>query len=145
VSGALPPGYTLCDDPAAMQIETIHAYLSEKSYWAFGRSLNKVRRALAGSICVGVFHAGKQVGFVRAVTDKTTMAYVDDVYVLDEHQGRGLAKRMLNHLRAHPDLQGLRRWLLVTQDAQPFYESLGWQCFDDPRVPMRIIFPESET
>jgi len=124
--------YRLSFDPAEQQIDIIHAFL-EGSYWAQGIPQHIVERAIAHSLCVGAFEAdGDQVGFARVVTDRATMAYLADVFVLPAHRGQGLARQMLEALDVHPDLQGLRRWLLFTRDMQPLYAKLGWSPIPHP-------------
>jgi len=124
--------YRLSFEPAEQQTEIIHAFL-EGPYWAQGIPRHIVERAIANSLCVGAFDAdGDQVGFARVVTDRATMAYLADVFVLPAHRGQGLARRMLEALEAHPDLQGLRRWLLFTRDMQPLYAKLGWAPIPHP-------------
>ncbi len=134
---ALPPGYRLTEDQAEIDAAAAHAFLTE-SYWAKGIPAETVVAAIAGSFCVAVLHEGRQVGMVRTISDFATTAYLTDVYVLDAHRGRGLASAMLAHLQAHPRLQGLRRWLLFTLDAQPLYARNGWNVYPHPeRVMVR--------
>jgi GNAT superfamily N-acetyltransferase len=116
-------------DPAEMDVAVIHATLSN-SYWARGIPVETVRRSLAGSLVVGAFDGDHQVGFARAVTDRATFAYVSDVFVLDDYRGRGLARRMMEALLAHPELQGLRRWMLATRDAHGLYAKFGFVPLD---------------
>ncbi|RJF93754.1 GNAT family N-acetyltransferase [Sphingomonas cavernae] len=137
----LPDGYVLSDDAATMQVDAIHAYLA-RSYWSPGIPRETVTRAIANSLCVGVFRDGAQVGFARVVTDRATFAYLADVYVLEAHQGRGLAHAMVEHLQQHPELQGLRRWMLATNDAHGLYASLGWEAVADPSKLMMRHFPD---
>ena len=128
--------YTLSDDPTRVDVVAVHAYLT-RSYWAEGISLDLVERCVAGSLCVGVYHAtAGQVAFARVVTDRASFAYLCDVYVLDDHRGRGLAKWMMEALTAHPDLQGLRRFVLVTKDAHELYRPFG---FTAPAFPERYM------
>src|SRR5688572_32081600 len=96
-------------DPARLDADAIHAYLS-RSYWAAGIPREVVARSLEHSLCFGVYDGGRQVGFARVITDRATFAYVADVYILESHRGRGLAVRLMEQVMAHPDLQGLRRW-----------------------------------
>jgi len=103
-----------------------------RSYWAAHIPIELLRRAIVGSLCVGVYHAGRQVSFARVVTDRATFAYLCDVYVLEEHRGRGLARWMMEAVTAHPDLQGLRRFVLHTRDAHGLYREFG---FTDPANP----------
>ena len=123
--------YRLSFDRSDMQLGAIHAFLT-KSYWAENITPATVVRAGEGSLCVGVFApGGDQVGFARVVTDRATFAYLADVYVLDAHRGNGLAARMVTALHDHPDLQGLRRWMLATSDAHGLYAALGWTAIED--------------
>lgn len=119
-------GYTLSDDPARLDPAAVHAYLA-RSYWSPGIARALVEKAMANSLCVGVYQDGAQVGFARVVTDRATFAHLADVYVLEDHQGRGLASAMVAHLHAHRDLQNLRRWTLNTRDAHSLYERHGWE------------------
>ena len=118
--------YLLSTDPGKLDAEMIHQYLSTASYWAQHIPLDVVRRSLANSFCFGLYHQGKQVGLARLITDKATFAYLCDVFILPEHRGKGLSKWMLSAMHAHPDMQGLRRWLLFTKDAQELYAKAGW-------------------
>lgn len=137
----LAGGYELSDDNAAMQLDAIHGYLA-RSYWSPGVPKDIVARAIANSLCVGVFRDGAQVGFARVVTDRATFAYLADVYVLEEHRGHGLARAMVAHLHDHPELQGLRRWMLATNDAHGLYASLGWEAVAEPSKLMMRHFPD---
>jgi len=123
-----------------MDLDAIHAYLT-RSYWSEGISKELVSRAMAGSLCFGLFDGGRQVGFARVVTDRATYAYLCDVYVLEEYQGRGLGTWMMRELMTHPDLQGLRRWALVTRDAHGLYEKVGFAAPANPAGLMEIARP----
>ena len=138
---ALPEAYRLTEDPAEIDAVAAHAFLT-RSYWAKGIPLETVQASIANSLCVAVRHSGGQVGFARIVSDFATFAYPADVYVLDEHRGHGLASAMLDHLHTHPRLQGLRRWLLFTVDAQPLYAGAGWQTYPHPERVMYRDFPD---
>lgn len=127
----LPDGYELSDDVSRLQPGAIHAYLT-RSYWSPGIGRALVERAMAGSHCVGVYHDETQVAFARVVTDHATFAHLADVYVLEEHQGRGLASAMLRYFHNHPKLQNLRRWTLSTLDAHTLYERYGWERITGP-------------
>jgi len=135
---ALPPGYELTGDPARIDPVAAHAYLA-RSYWSPGIPLETVRRALANSLAVAVLHEGQQVAMARVITDKATFAWLADVYVLEEHQGQGLAGAMLAWLKAHPELQGLRRWQLVTLDAHELYRRHGWSALSRPERAMERV------
>ena len=118
-------GYTITTDKARLDVAIIHRYLSQESYWAQGRPRDVVERSIAESLCFGALHDGETVGFARVVTDKSTFAWLCDVFVLPEHQGHGLGKRLVEAVIGHPDLQGLRRILLATRDAHELYRRYG--------------------
>ena len=132
--------YTLSIATEDQQVDRIHAYLS-RSYWAKAIPRETVARSVANSLCVGVFKEGEQVGFSRVVTDRATFAYLCDVYVLEEHRGKGLASWMLAVISAHPELQGLRRFLLATRDAHALYEKHGFTPVGRPESLMEILNP----
>ena len=136
----LPEGYTISSDPARLDFGVIHGFLSQ-SYWAKSIPRALVERALRNSLCFGVYHSSGQVGFARIITDKTTFAYLCDVFILPEHRGKGLSKALVTAIHAHPDLQGLRRWMLVTADAQGLYEPFGFKAVLHPERHMEIHRP----
>ncbi|MFN8651360.1 MAG: GNAT family N-acetyltransferase [Gemmatimonadales bacterium] len=129
--------FMISDDPARLDPVAIHDYLS-RSYWA---PLETVRRSLAGSLCFGVYRGDRQVGFARVITDRATYAYLCDVYILEEYQGRGLGSRLMREVMAHPDLQGLRRFSLVTRDAHDLYQPFGFRPVAEPGRHMEIVRP----
>ncbi len=125
-------GYILSDDPSWLDAAAIHAYLT-RSYWAEGIPLRTVTESLANSLCLGIYAPnGAQVGLIRVISDYATFAWLCDVYVLEAHRGRGLAKAALALLASHPKLQGLRRLQLVTRDAHALYEKFGFARVDEP-------------
>jgi GNAT superfamily N-acetyltransferase len=133
----LPEGYRLTEDQAEIDVPAAHAFLTG-SYWAKGIPIETVAAAIANSFCVAVIHDDRQVGMVRVISDYATTAYLTDVYVLEAHCRKGLASAMLAHLQSHPRLQGLRRWMLFTLDAQPVYAKAGWNVYPHPeRVMVR--------
>jgi len=134
-------GYRLSTDQAEMQVDAIHAFLST-SYWAAGIPYETVARAVANSLCVGAFQGEAQIGFARVISDRATFAYLADVYVLAAHSGQGLARAMVQRLQDHPDLQGLRRWMLFTRDAHGVYAPLGWTPMADPAGLLQRHFPD---
>jgi len=123
--------YKISTDPGELDLKLIHKYLSEESYWAEGIPLETVEKALANSLCFGLYKSKKQIGFARLVTDKATFAYLADVFVLEEYRGQGLSKWLMEVIQSHPELQGLRRWMLMTRDAQGLYEQFGWTVLDE--------------
>jgi len=131
-------GYTISTDKARLDISAIHAYLT-RSYWSPGIPRAVVERAIVGSLCFGLFSEnGGQVGFARMITDGATFAYLADVYVLEEHRGKGLAKWMMETILAHPSLQGLRRIMLATRDAHQLYAQFGFKPLAKPEAFMEI-------
>ena len=131
-------GYRITTDTGAQDVDAIHAYLA-RSYWAEGIPREVVARAIAGSLCFGLFENDRQIGLARVVTDRSTYAYLCDVYVLEEWQGRGLGKWMMEVVMAHPDLQGLRRFTLATRDAHGLYERYGFTPLGHPTRYMEIV------
>lgn len=134
--------YTVSDDPARLDLRAIHAYLT-RSYWSAGIPAETVERAIQSSLCIGAYdRAGAQVGLVRLISDQATYCYVCDVYVLEEHRGRGLSKAMLAMGLDHPMLQGLRRWSLVTNDAHGLYRQFGFAAVAQPDRHMERVQPD---
>jgi len=133
--------YEITSDKARLDIDAIHGFLSQ-SYWCAGIPRAVVERAIANSVCFGAFHEGRQVAFARVVTDKATFAYLADVYVLPEHRGRGLSRRLMEHLIGHPELQGLRRMLLATRDAHGLYAKFGFTPLAAPQRLMELHRPD---
>ena len=130
----------LSSDRARQDTAAIHAFLT-RSYWAQGISRPRVERSLDASLCFGLFDAGTQVGFARVVTDRTTFAYLCDVYVLETHRGRGLGKRLLTAVVSHPDLADLRRFVLWTRDAHGLYQQFGFSRLTDQPGLMGVVKP----
>lgn len=136
-------GYELSTDPARLDIAAMHAYLS-RSYWSPGIPLEVVERAARNSLCFAVYEkaGGKQVGLTRVVTDHATFAYLCDVYVLEEHRGRGLSKWMMRAVMAHPALAGARRAMLATRDAHELYRQFRFEDVGTSRTLMEIVRPD---
>lgn len=126
---------TITTDPARLDLDVIHGFLAG-SYWAAGIPREVMERAIRHSLCFGALDGDRQVGFARVVSDRATFAYVCDVFVLPAYQGQGVGKRLLAAITTHPELQGLRRWMLLTRDAHGLYRQFG---FDEPRYPGRIM------
>lgn len=125
------PNYLISTDPEKLDVDVIFGYLS-RSYWANQRPRDVVAKSLRHSLCFGVYEnradgqPGPQVGMARVVTDYATYAYLCDVFILEAHQGRGLGKWLMHTVTTHPDLQGLRRWMLATRDAHGLYRQVGF-------------------
>lgn len=135
--------WSISTDPRKLDVDAVHAYLS-RSYWAENIPRELVAKSIAGSLCFGLYdgeHDDRQVGFARVITDRATFAYLCDVYVLEEHRGKGLGKWLMAAVTSHPDLQGLRRWSLVTRDAHGLYEPFGFTPLASPERYMEIARP----
>ncbi|MCW3481005.1 GNAT family N-acetyltransferase [Neisseriaceae bacterium JH1-16] len=123
-------------DPARLDRELIHHFLSEDAYWSRGLPREVLERAIDGSLCAAAYRDGRQIGFARAVTDRATFAYLADVFVLPEARGAGIGKELVGFLLAQPELQGLRRLMLVTADAHGLYAGFG---FTELAAPERVM------
>jgi GNAT superfamily N-acetyltransferase len=123
--------YRISDDPGDVDLTVVHEFLA-KSYWARGIPRETVARGIAHSLPFSLFLEDRQVGFARVVTDRATFAYLADVFVIDEQRGRGLGAWLVETVLAHPELQGLRRWLLATRDAHALYRKFGFTDVADP-------------
>jgi GNAT superfamily N-acetyltransferase len=134
--------FLISTDPAHLDVGLIHDFLSNRSYWAAGRPLAVVRRAIENSLCFGLYERGQQVGFARVVTDRATFAWLCDVFVLEGHRGRGLSKWLMGCVVSHPDLQGLRRFLLGTRDAHGLYQRYGFAPLADPTRFLEVFRPD---
>jgi GNAT superfamily N-acetyltransferase len=141
-SVSLPHGYEISDDQARLDLDAIHAFIATESYWAKGRPREITARAIANSLCVGLYAPdGTQVGFARVITDRTTSAHLSDVFVLKTHRGRGLAKSLVAALLAHPDLATVKRWSLSTADAHSLYARFGFGPHARPENQMWRMLP----
>lgn len=136
--------YEISTDPSRLQLDAIHAYLT-RSYWSPGIPKEVVARAIANSMCFGLYlgatqplRGDTQAGFARVVTDKASFAYLADVYVLEEHRRQGLSKRLVEAVLSHPELQGMRRFLLATRDAHGLYAQFGFKAPAKPQNFMEI-------
>ena len=124
--------YTISTDRERLNVSLIHDFLSKNSYWAKGRSLEKVQRSIEHSLNFGVYKDGEQIGFARVVTDYATFAWVADVFIVDEYRGRGLSKWLIEVIVSHQQLQGFRRWVLATKDAHELYRRFGFAELKEP-------------
>jgi GNAT superfamily N-acetyltransferase len=118
--------FVISTDRSRLDIDVIQRFLVEDSYWARERTLEQTKTAIENSICFGVYDGDRQIGFARVVSDQATFAYLGDVFIIDEYRGRGLSKWLMEAIVSHPDLQGLRRWVLATRDAHTLYEKFGF-------------------
>ncbi len=128
-------------DPTRIDIDAVHAYLT-RAYWCEGISKDLLAKAIAGSLCFALLDGARQIGFARVVTDRATFAYLCDVYVLEEYAGQGIGKRLMQEVQSHADLQGLRRFVLVTRDAHGLYNQFGFEPLKSPNSYMEIHHPD---
>ena len=135
--------FTISTDRSRLQIGAIHEFLSEKSYWAKERTREQTETAIKNSLPFGVYKGENQIGFARVVTDYATFAYLGDVFILDEFRGKGLSKWLMQTILSHPDLQGLRRWILATADAHGLYEQFGFSALKVPERWMEKSAPNA--
>jgi GNAT superfamily N-acetyltransferase len=132
--------HLISTDRSRLNLGIIHDFLST-SYWAAGVPEDVVRRSVENSLVFGVYRGEEQVGFARVVTDYATFAYLADVFVLEAHRGRGLGKWLIEVVLSHPDLRGLRRWLLATGDAHELYRKYGFAELAQAGIFMEIHTP----
>jgi GNAT superfamily N-acetyltransferase len=137
--------YTITTDKDRLDIEAIHDFLSNHAYWCKNIPLDTVKRSVDNSLNFGLFHVNKQIGFARVISDFSTIAYLGDVYVLPEYRGRGLSKWLMEQVMSHPELQGLRRWILLTSSAHGLYEQFGWSEIAKPELYMELYNPNVYT
>ena len=123
--------YTISTDPARLDVDAIADMLT-RAYWAQGRTREMVARYVQHSLVFGIYYDSQQIGLARIVSDYTTFAWLCDVFIHEDHRGNGLGKWLMQTVHSHPDLQGLRRWMLATRDAHGLYEQFGWTPLDNP-------------
>jgi GNAT superfamily N-acetyltransferase len=126
--------FLISTDKLKLDLEVIHDFLANQSYWALGRDLEVIKRGIENSLNFGIYQGDCQIGFARVVTDYATFAWLADVFVLKKYRGQGLGKWLIDVILSHPRLQGFRRWALATKDAHELYRNFG---FDELRRPER--------
>ena len=130
--------FSISTDKAKLNVILVHDYLCNESYWAKNIPVDIVKKSIEGSVCFGVYHHNEQVGFARVITDQATFAYLADVFIVEKFRGKGLSKWMMEVIMGHPDLQGLRRWMLATKDAHFLYAKFGFKPLDHPERVMGL-------
>ncbi|MBS1755079.1 MAG: GNAT family N-acetyltransferase [Bacteroidetes bacterium] len=133
--------FTITTDKSKMDIVAIHDFLSKYSGWSDNIPFDRVKASIENSLNFGVFHNDKQIGFARIISDFSTIAYLGDVYVLDNYRGQGLSKKLMDTVIEHPNLQGLRRWILLTSTADWLYEKYGFTKLPKPELYMELFDP----
>jgi GNAT superfamily N-acetyltransferase len=139
----MPEKYVISTDRSLLDTAMIHDFLVRESYWAQNRTEAQTAAAIENSICFGVYDGERQIAFARVVSDKATFAYIGDVFVIDEYRGRGVGKDLMAAIIAHPELQGLRRWVLATRDAHGLYEQYGFTELKHPDRWMELAAPDA--
>jgi GNAT superfamily N-acetyltransferase len=134
--------FVISTEKSKLDIDYIHNYLCHESYWAENIPIAVVKKAIEGSLCFGIYNQDKQIGFARVITDMACFAYLADVFVDKSYRGLGISKWLMEVIIAHPDLQGLRRFLLATRDAHTLYEKFGFSLLPHPEKWMHIHNPD---
>ena len=134
---------TVSTNKNKLDLEMIHTFLSEQSYWAKGIPLNLFKKSIKNSICFGVYVGKKQVGFARVISDKSTFAYIADVFVLEEYRGHGYSSVLMQAITNHKKFQNFRRWMLVTADAHFLYAKFGFNVVTKPEKFMEKHIPNA--
>ncbi|HLI71227.1 MAG TPA: GNAT family N-acetyltransferase [Ktedonobacteraceae bacterium] len=133
--------YTISTEKSRLDRDVIHSFLA-RSYWAAGIPRAVVEKSLEHSLAFGVYHGTRQVGFARIITDYATFAYVSDVFIIEEYRGKGLGKWLMQVVVDYPELQGLRRWILMTRNAHGLYEKVGFVRSRNPQRLMEMHFDD---
>ncbi|HEY0668146.1 MAG TPA: GNAT family N-acetyltransferase [Sphingobacteriaceae bacterium] len=134
--------FLITTDKTKLDITAIHDFLSKHSGWSDNIPFDRVKTSIDNSLNFGLFHKNKQIGFARVISDFSTIAYLGDVYVLDEYRGQGLSKKLMEAIMGHPNLQGLRRWILLTSTADWLYEKFGFTKLPKPELYMELFNPD---
>ena len=129
-------------DIASFDIPLIHRFLAQESTWAKDIPFATVERSLQHSLCFGGFEDNQQIAFARVVTDRATFAYLLDVFVVSEQRGKGHSKRLIQAVLDHPELQGLRRFMLASSNARGLYQGFGFSAPAKPEILMEINIPD---
>lgn len=130
--------FTISTDPSRLDHDAIADMLT-RAYWASGRPRERTERALENSLVFGLYDGEKQIGLARVVSDYAVFAYLCDVFIHEEYRAKGLGKWLMETVMSHPDLQGLRRWILATRDAHGLYRQYGWKPLNNPNGWMEIL------
>ncbi|HPG40179.1 MAG TPA: GNAT family N-acetyltransferase [bacterium] len=131
--------FLITTDPALLQVKIIHNYLANESYWAQDRPMAVVEKSLRNSLCFGVYTHNKQIGLARVVTDYAVFAYIMDLFIVKDYQGRGLGKWLMSCIMSHPDLQDVTVWALRTRDAHGLYEKYDFTKITNPESWMTLV------
>ena len=130
--------FTVSCDPSKVDRKAVAGFLAS-TYWAQGIPKSTVDKSIDGSLCFALLDSGRLIGFARVISDRATIAYLADVFVLPEFRGRGLGKWLVQCVLAHPELKGLRRWILITRDAHDLYRPAGFAPLAHPDRYMELV------
>ena len=133
--------YLISTDKSRIDLTLIHNFLTT-SYWAAGIPLETVRRSIEHSLSFGLYKEDQQIGYARVITDYATFAYLGDVFILESFRGQGLSKWLMEVIVTHPELQGFRRWILLTKDAHGLYKKVGFTEVKTTERYMERFFPD---
>jgi len=128
--------YSVSTDKSRLDVDAIHAYLANESYWSPGIPRSVVNRAIENSLCFGVYSGDAQAGFARVVSDFSSFAYLMDVFVLTPYRRRGLGKWLVECILDYPELKYVRSWMLSTWDAHELYSRYGFTPLANPEFVM---------
>lgn len=134
--------FLITTDKTKLDLVAIHDFLSKDSGWSDNIPFEKVKTSIDNSLNFGLFHNNKQIGFARVISDFSTIAYLGDIYVLGDYRGQGLSKKLMESVMTHPNLQGLRRWILLTSTADWLYEKYGFTKLPKPEIYMELFNAE---
>ncbi len=130
-------GYFINTDKSKLDYEVVHNFITN-SYWAKGISFEDVKKGIENSFCFGVFKKESQIGFARVITDYSRLAHLADVFILKEYRGLGLGKWLMENIMNHPELQSIKKWTLLTEDAHGLYGQFGFQNLKNPEIYMEL-------
>ena len=129
-------------DKTKLDVGYIHHFLAQESYWAKNIPIEIVKQSIEGSLCFGVYHQNKQIGFARVITDYATFGYLADVFIDKDFRGKGLSKELMSFIMEQDSIKKLRRFMLATLDAHSLYEQFGFQKLEGDKRLMGIKFFE---
>ncbi len=130
-------GYLISTDKSKLDLEAVHNFITN-SYWAKGISFQDVKKGIENSLAFGVYKQESQIGFARVITDYSRLAHLADVFILEEYRGLGLGKRLMENIMNHPELQSIKKWTLLTEDAHGLYQQFGFQDLKNPEIYMEL-------
>lgn len=130
--------YLISTNKRKLKANTIHDFLTN-SYWSKGIKIERVKKAIQGSLCFGVYHNTKQIGFARVITDFTSFGYLADVFIIEKYRGRGLSVWLMKCILNHPELKDVKSWMLATRDAHGLYSKFGFKPLKEPQKYMRKL------